>query len=84
MNLNRQQVIPLRRQRSVRLPSTISPPDPDPRGAQNRLGQLQEEVLALRKALLRAEHTLAQKEALLRNAQRREMELRAQLARRCI
>jgi hypothetical protein len=44
-----------------------------------RIAQLQEEVLALRKALLKAERASALKQQLLRNALRRELELRAQM-----
>lgn len=50
--------------------------------ALERLTRLQQEIEALRKALFLAERAAAQKETLLRNAHRREMELRAQLVRR--
>lgn len=47
--------------------------------ALRRIAQLQEEVRTLREALLRADHTLAQRQILLRNGLRRELELRVQL-----
>lgn len=46
-----------------------------------RLAQLQDEAQVLRQGLLAAGRATAMKEALLRNALRREMELRAQLVR---
>ena len=50
--------------------------------AQN--SHLQAELKVVREALARAEHTIAGQEQLLRNAQRREQELRAQLAQHMI
>ena len=47
--------------------------------AQHRIAQLRDEVSTLRQALLNAERASAQKEVLLRNMLRRELELRAQL-----
>jgi hypothetical protein len=62
------------------MPIAIEPETALPFALQ-RLTQLQREVEALRKALFLAERAAARKETLLRNALRREMELRAQLVR---
>lgn len=70
------------RLRSLYVPLRNAPEDNDWWLAQSQIEYLHGEVLALRKALLRAERGLRRKEALLRNMRQRELELRAQLAQR--